>query len=191
VEEHDRRGLVGGFFGRSADVDEREFLHRRGSGEWYVGFAAGYESCFVTVVHVVNVTGIRFSNRPYINIIQIIVMGLVPLRLHVMSHTPSQDPARYLDPASMHSLGYAFVAAALLVLGAIALTLAALYPITAAGVIAFAGASWYAVRRSVVSTGRGDVLVGRAKSACPSSVSAWNYSDFPRFLRRPGVTPTT
>jgi positive regulator of sigma E activity len=46
----------------------------------------------------------------------------------------------------MHSLGYAVVAATLLTLGAVALTLAALYPITTAGVIAFAGASWYAVR---------------------------------------------
>jgi positive regulator of sigma E activity len=51
-----------------------------------------------------------------------------------------------LDPASLHSLAYVLVASALLVLGAVALTLAALYPITAMGVIALAGAGWYVVR---------------------------------------------
>jgi positive regulator of sigma E activity len=63
-----------------------------------------------------------------------------------MSHTPSRDPARHLSATSMHSLGYVLAAATLLVVGAVALTLAALYPITAMGVVALAGAGWYALR---------------------------------------------
>jgi positive regulator of sigma E activity len=46
----------------------------------------------------------------------------------------------------MHSLGYALVVSALLVLGTFTLVLALSYPITAMGVVALAGASWYAVR---------------------------------------------
>ena len=46
----------------------------------------------------------------------------------------------------MHSLGYVFVAAALLILAAIALTLAALHPVATTGAMALAGVSWYAVR---------------------------------------------
>lgn len=46
----------------------------------------------------------------------------------------------------MHSLGYTLVVAALLTLGAVALSLAVMYPITAMGVIALSGVGWYAVR---------------------------------------------
>lgn len=95
---------------------------------------------------VLEVTGTGFSNRFYINIIQIIVMAVGIHCLHVMRRTLTQDPGHHLDPASMHSLGYALVATTLLALGAVALTLAALYPITAAGVAVLAGVGWYAVR---------------------------------------------
>ena len=73
-------------------------------------------------------------------------MGTAVQRLPVMKYTPNQDPAHQLDPASMHSLGYTLMVSALLLLGTFALMLALSYPITAAGVIALAGLSWYAVR---------------------------------------------
>jgi len=47
----------------------------------------------------------------------------------------------------MHSLGYTLVAAALLTLAGVALTLAALYPITATAVAALAGALWLSLRK--------------------------------------------
>jgi pimeloyl-ACP methyl ester carboxylesterase len=46
----------------------------------------------------------------------------------------------------MHSLGSGFVAAALLILAAVALTLAALHPVATTSMIALAGAGWYAIR---------------------------------------------
>lgn len=63
-----------------------------------------------------------------------------------MRDTPHQSPVVRPDPALKYSLGHTIVASALLALAGVAMTLAVLYPITAMGVVALAGASWYAVR---------------------------------------------
>lgn len=63
-----------------------------------------------------------------------------------MRYTPNQDPARQLDPTERHSLGYTIVASALLALATVAVVLAISYPATAMGVVALAGAGWYAIR---------------------------------------------
>lgn len=73
-------------------------------------------------------------------------MGVAVQRLPVMRRTLHHDPARQLDPTVKHSLGYTLVASALLALATAAVVLAVSCPVTAMGVVAFAGAGWYAVR---------------------------------------------
>lgn len=86
-----------------------------------------------------------------------------------MRDTPSQDPARHLDSTTRHSLGYVFVISALGAVGIVALVMALLYPVTAAGVALLGGAGFVATRQ-LRRLHRMRQRTGKARTVCSSKL---------------------